>query len=481
MTNLIKVMEGRKNLSELLDDVFLTLKDSGGEVLISGVDERKFLEADKKSIIGHIARLMKHGIKEKLLVKEGDLFFLAGEQSVYKWMPENAFSPTPVYIYGNKVAIILWTSREIIIIENPTLADNYRKQFIFLWENAKVPPIKSPQEDERKRLENAIMKRFGGRISPITDKDKKLFHDMLEKEKTFTYGNSFYYICQAANGTGDQKLGLKFFDGELLAGIGIFDRSSLGGGWHFHVIRPIGKFTADKILSLAKAMLELSGNPVFVKKLTDEQKSKLIGAGFTSIENYPWHAQSVEEDDTFPEQIINIENILVDSNNTKTNIGDKYNRFYSKFGKELQVADLSEINYKDALEIVKNFFEYLEIKNVHISQPSDYDNIIFHPPLGKNGKTFFSQIIYIAGKPAAFFAAEPLSPDTVGLYANITLHQEYSYLSEYLIVYICKMLKAKGYKHVNLGGSETGGLFQFKDKLHPDKYNKMSWVVYKFN
>src|SRR3989344_5145833 len=137
--------------------------------------------------------------------------------------------------------------------------------------------------------------------------------------------------------------------------------------------------------------------------------------------------------------------------------------FQSRFWISRKLSPLSKANTKDAIEIVKKFFEYLEIKELHISQPTDYDNIIHHPPLGKNGRSYFSQVLYLKNRPIAFFAAEPISKDSVGLFANITLHQEIPYLSEYLIVYVCKLLKQAGYKFLNLGGSETGGLFQFKD------------------
>ena len=152
----------------------------------------------------------------------------------------------------------------------------------------------------------------------------------------------------------------------------------------------------------------------------------------------------------------------------------------AKFGKEVAAKDLSEDNAIAAQAIVGKFFDYLEIKELHISQTTDYDNIIHHPPLGKNGRAYFSQILYLGSRPIAFFAAEPISTDTVGLYANITLHQEFPYLSEHLVVHLCKLLKKAGYKYLNLGGSETGGLFQFKDKFSPSTYNKMHWVVYKF-
>lgn len=480
--DVVRTIEGKDSIAKILDDVYITLKDSGGEVFVSGVDERKFLEADKEAITSHIKRLEESGIKERLLAREGDSLFFSGPQSIYRWVPENLFNPTPIYVYGEKVAIIVWRSHpQVIIIQNSALADAYRKQFIFIWEHAKIPPTKKVSEDERKRLEEAIIKRFGGRVSPTTDKDKKIFRDLLVNEKTKTYGNSFYYLCQASNGTGEQRLGLKFFDGDTLITIGIFNRKSLGGGWHFFINHPIGKFDVRKINTLAKAMLEISGNPVFIKKITPEQSSILLENGFYCIESYPWHAQAMEEDDTFPEQIINIEKTISSMESPGRGDPKQYRRFFSKYGKEITTKYLSEENSKETDKILKKFFEYLNTKELHISQPTDYDNIIHMPPLGTNGKNYFSQVVYIRNYPVAFFAAEPISKDTVGLFANITLHQEIPFLSEYLIVYICKILKKAGYKFLNLGGSETGGLFQFKDKFSPTNYNKMHWLVYKFS
>lgn len=129
--------------------------------------------------------------------------------------------------------------------------------------------------------------------------------------------------------------------------------------------------------------------------------------------------------------------------------------------------------------IVLKFFEYLETNELHISRVSDYDNIILNPPLGKNGRSYFSQIVYINDQPAGFFVMEPISHDTAGLYASIALHEEFPALSEYLIIHCCKLLKTAGFTYLNLGGSETAGLFQFKEKFSPVQYNKMHWVVYK--
>ena len=485
-SEIIKTFNDKDGIARLLDDVFETLKYSGGEVYISGIDERKFLEADKKVINEHIERMAYHGISERLLAREGDSFFFAGPQSKYRWVPEHLFNPTPVYVYGDKIAMIIWNPEAdhenptVITIKNFALADAHRKQFLFIWDRAIVPPLQSSTPDERIRLEQTVLKRFGNRVTSITDHDRRTFRGMFEKDSFKTYSNSFYYLCQAANGSGAHKLGLKYYDGDMLATIGIFNRNSLGGGWHFHIIRPVGIFDAKKLVTLAKNLLEISGTPVFMKKVTREQQAQLLEIGFSPIESYPWHAQAIEEDDTYPEEIIDIgETLRAIEATGKRDLKDKYQRFMARFGAEVQVADADEGNADVMRALVKKFFEYLEMKELHISQPTDYDNIIGHPPLGKNGETYFSQIVSVNGQPAAFFAIEPNSSESAGLYANITLHQEFPYLSEYLIVHCCRLLKTKGYQYLNLGGSETAGLFQFKEKFAPVAYNKMHWIVYK--
>ncbi|MFH0818609.1 MAG: helix-turn-helix transcriptional regulator [Patescibacteria group bacterium] len=480
-SSIVKILNEEDCISKLLDDVYFTLLKNKGEVFISGIDESKFLKLNKKLIMAHIRRLTKAKIKERLLSRDGDINFFSGPQSIYRWVPENMFNPTPIYVYGNKLAIIVWgPPQQVVIIENFALADAYRKQFLFIWERAKVPPKKKVTEDERDRLQETILRRFGGRVSFITSKDTKLFRNFLTKEKHNTYGNSFYYLCQAANGLGPDKLGLKYFDGEMLATIGIFNRVSLGGGWHFHIVHPMGKFEEEKLRSLATVMMEISGNPVYIKKINKSQTDILFNVGFSSIEQYSWHSQAMEEDDTFPEQTIEIKKIIKEIENPgRGELKDKYLRFISKYKDCISSKNLEPLNYSEAQNLVNQFFEYLEIKEMHISTPSDYSNLIYCPPIGTNGRNYFTQIIYIDKKPCAFFAAEKITYDTVGLYANITLYQEYSYLSEYLIIYICKMLYAKGYKYLNLGGSETSGLFQFKDKFSPVDYRKMHWAVFK--
>ena len=109
-------------------------------MLISGVDERKFIEEDKIALEQHLLRLRKLGCKERVLIKEGDTYFVKGPQTEYRWIEEKSFNPTPIYVYNDKLTTIIWGNPNYaIIIENKNLADAYRKQFNLLWKIAKNP------------------------------------------------------------------------------------------------------------------------------------------------------------------------------------------------------------------------------------------------------------------------------------------------------------------------------------------------------
>lgn len=58
--------------------------------------------------------------------------------SEIKYLPTQFNSPTATNIYGNKVAIILWTEEPIAILVNQKeIADSYRNYFELLWKMSK--------------------------------------------------------------------------------------------------------------------------------------------------------------------------------------------------------------------------------------------------------------------------------------------------------------------------------------------------------
>ena len=134
----VEFFKGKAIVRTVYRDIIKEFQKNSGTVMISGVDERKFMEEDKIALKQHLLKLRKLKSKEKILVKEGDKYFVEGPQTKYKWISEESFNPTPIYVYNNKLTVIIWGNPNYaIIIKNRNLADAYRKQFNMLWKISK--------------------------------------------------------------------------------------------------------------------------------------------------------------------------------------------------------------------------------------------------------------------------------------------------------------------------------------------------------
>lgn len=143
-TGHVKVYTGRSGYLEFFDDVYKTLKDDQSDVLVSNVDERKFLKWHGELTSEHHDNMktLTH-VHYKILLQEGDDYFPA-TYAEYRWLPKAHFSSVPFYVYGKKLGILLFDNEPtIIVMEYPAVADAYRVQFLAMWDSAIVPDRKS--------------------------------------------------------------------------------------------------------------------------------------------------------------------------------------------------------------------------------------------------------------------------------------------------------------------------------------------------
>jgi len=134
----VEFYKGKDVVRTVYRDIIKEFEKQKGEVVISGVEEQKFMEEDKIALQQHLKRLQKLNCKERILIKERDTTFVEGPQTEYRWISEESFNPTPIYVYNDKLTIIIWGNpNHAIIIENKNLADSYRKQFNLLWNISK--------------------------------------------------------------------------------------------------------------------------------------------------------------------------------------------------------------------------------------------------------------------------------------------------------------------------------------------------------
>jgi hypothetical protein len=74
-----------------------------------------------------------------MLIRKGRKELGKKNLTEHRYMPNLAESPAVTNVYGDKIAIVIWTDEpEGIIIENAAAAKAYRSYFDVMWKNAKI-------------------------------------------------------------------------------------------------------------------------------------------------------------------------------------------------------------------------------------------------------------------------------------------------------------------------------------------------------
>lgn len=131
----VRLFKGVKGIKTIFLDIARTKMDN----LVFG-SEGQFSEKMPEFAM-QFNRMKKEGnIKTKLILRKGrkeEESQLSGSRLSEHRFIEADESPAVTNIYGEKIAIIIWTDEpEGIIIENKAAADAYRSYFDFMWKNA---------------------------------------------------------------------------------------------------------------------------------------------------------------------------------------------------------------------------------------------------------------------------------------------------------------------------------------------------------
>jgi sugar-specific transcriptional regulator TrmB len=127
----VRLFKGIKGVKSIFLDIARTKSDNfvfGSE----GQFSRRMPE-----FAAQFDRLKKeNSISTKLIMREGREE-KAGPTSEHRVLPGISESPAVTNIYGDKIAIIIWTDEpEGIIIENKAAAQAYKSYFDFMWKHA---------------------------------------------------------------------------------------------------------------------------------------------------------------------------------------------------------------------------------------------------------------------------------------------------------------------------------------------------------
>lgn len=139
--NAVRIFEGAKGFLEFYDEVYWTVRQSKNKtVYVSNVDERKFVEWQKEQLTEHTQRMQDLDVRYKILIQHGDTYFPASTYADYRWMPKGTFFSVPYYMYGEKLAMMIFEDEpRIYILDEPEISLMHRKQFESLWEQSTEP------------------------------------------------------------------------------------------------------------------------------------------------------------------------------------------------------------------------------------------------------------------------------------------------------------------------------------------------------
>jgi len=125
--------KGKNGLKTVMEDQIAT----GKEVLVIGASPMAY-----EILQFYFKWFDKRRVERKIRMK---MIFNRGKKEIkvpysdIRFLPQKYSSPLAVNIYGDKVALILWSKENpfAVVIRNKEMSDGYRKYFELMWKSAK--------------------------------------------------------------------------------------------------------------------------------------------------------------------------------------------------------------------------------------------------------------------------------------------------------------------------------------------------------
>lgn len=139
----IRVYQGQDGFQKFMYDVYETCRDIGGDVFVYNVDETLYDKWASDEFINEIylpkmQSLPAGQFKFHTIVSEGDEYEASNTYSEYRAVPKEYWSPVSTYIYGNKMANIIFSDDDVLVrvYDQEDLVNAQRKTALFIWNHA---------------------------------------------------------------------------------------------------------------------------------------------------------------------------------------------------------------------------------------------------------------------------------------------------------------------------------------------------------
>ncbi|MFH1849592.1 MAG: hypothetical protein ABH879_05385 [archaeon] len=334
----------------------------------------------------------------------------------------------------------------------------------------------------REQMESAVMELCRD-VRPIASEDSYLINTF----KDGRFGVSFLSYIIYANGYNERgmsrkhPLGLIYDDGSTRFALGFFARES-DDTVHMHIIAPVGSLlTVDRFVKTIQD--KMPGLTCYIRHLTSQQRTHLNRLGYHTVTagcSQKWHPGAFAEDETFNHRVVDISAAF--GKHFRRNIR-QFERFQSAANR-LDIREYTPGQLSDAEFIIRSHFRWLKSRNKNIgSSWEDYMGVVENLPAGKNGHDYFAYIGYLQKKPAMLFIGERTGKTAAGLYSCFALrhlHKNRDYsngISSYAYMHAFGNMRKAGIREVDVGGSETTDLDDFKRRTLCAREAPTYWVV----
>ncbi|MEM8597595.1 MAG: helix-turn-helix transcriptional regulator [Pseudomonadota bacterium] len=135
---------GPEDFQRFYDDVYETARRQGGTLsILNGQPEELIRCLGESFYRDHAARMaaIKDRFRFQVIVREGDRALIGAEFAEYRWWPEALFTRRTLYIYGDKVAWIVFEPRDVRVVvqDDREIAEAQRVVFDIAWQHMAQP------------------------------------------------------------------------------------------------------------------------------------------------------------------------------------------------------------------------------------------------------------------------------------------------------------------------------------------------------
>jgi transcriptional regulator with XRE-family HTH domain len=146
--DIVYALDDIEGFKKLMDDVYAaacdpSALDGSKPICICNVDDRLFMKYLGDYMLFHVQRMNDlKKVKVRILVRSQDFYKIPDSPYIeYRWGAKEGSGSVPFYVYGDKLAILMFNENQaiqIIVISSAMVAKAYREQFEILWQISKT-------------------------------------------------------------------------------------------------------------------------------------------------------------------------------------------------------------------------------------------------------------------------------------------------------------------------------------------------------